>query len=125
MTRYKIQSHAELREVMMAVARGERPAPVDAAIPSFESADVLLRLLTPENRALLKLIRDETPGSVAELARLSKRAGPNLMRTLAKMEALGLIELRTDGRRRVPVSLVSKLRLEIDPFSPNDRLEVA
>jgi predicted transcriptional regulator len=125
MTEYKIQSHKDLRSEMKAVARGEKPAPVDAARTSFESADVLLRLLTPENRTLLRLIRDEHPQSVADLARLSKRAEPNLLRTLGKLEAFGLIELLTEGRRRIPVSRVNKLSVEIDLFSQNDRFEVA
>ena len=125
MTRYKVRSHAALREEMKAVARGEKPAPADAAEPSFESAEVLLRLLTPENRILLRLIRDEQPQSVADLARLSHRAEPNLLRTLGKLEAFGLIEMRAEGRRRVPISRVKRLSVEIDPFSQNDRFEVA
>ena len=124
MTGYKIQSHKDLRNEMKAVARGEKPAPADAARRSFESADVLLRLLTPENRMLLRLIRDERPQSVADLARLSKRAEPNLLRILGKLEAFGLIEMQTEGRRRIPVPLVHKLSVEIDPFSQNDRFEV-
>ena len=67
MTSFKIKSHKEIREEMKAVARGEKPAPADAATPSFESAEVLLRLLTPENRDLLKIIRDKRPQSVADL----------------------------------------------------------
>lgn len=125
MTEYKIQSHEALKQEMKAIARGEKPAPADANKPSFESADVLLRVLTPENRLLLRLIRDEHPESVAELARLSKRAEPNLLRTLAKLEAVGLIEMEAVGRRRKPVSRAQVLRVEIDPFSQNDRFEVA
>lgn len=124
MTEYKIQSHKDLRNEMKAVARGEKPAPADAARTSFESAEVLLRLLTPENRMLLRLIRDERPQSVADLARLSKRAEPNLLRTLGKLEAFGLIEMQSEGRRRIPISRISKLSVEIDPFSQNDRFEV-
>jgi predicted transcriptional regulator len=125
MTAYKIQSHKDLRAEMKAVARGDKPAPADAARASFESAEVLLRLLTPENRDLLRIIRDEHPQSVADLARLSKRAEPNLLRTLGKLEAFGLIEMQSEGRRRVPVSRVRKLSVEIDLFSLNDRLEIA
>lgn len=110
---------------MKAVSRGEKPAPADAARPSFESADVLLRMLTPENRSLLRIIRDEHPESVANLARLSKRAESNLLRTLAKLESIGLIEMKAVGRRRMPVSRVNVLRVEIDPYSQNDKFEVA
>lgn len=125
MTQVKIQRHKDLREQMKAVARGEEPAPADAAQPSFESAEVLLRLLTPDNRELLRMIRDEHPQSVAELARISKRAQPNLLRTLGKMEAFGLIEMTASGNRRIPTSKVTRLSVEIDPYSLNDRLEIA
>lgn len=125
MTEYEIQKHADLREEMRQVARGEKPASADASKPSFESAEVLLRLLTPENRELLRLIRDEKPQSVAELARLSDRAQSNLLRTLGKLEAFGLIEMTDDGNRRIPTSKITRLSVEIDPFSLNDKLEIA
>ncbi len=119
----KIQPMKELFEEMRAVARGEIAAPADAAEPSVESAEALLRLLTPDNRGLLRTIRDTKPQSVAELARLTNRAEPNLLRTLAKLEAFGLVEMRTVNRRRVPVAKLEKLRLEIDPYAMADRIE--
>jgi len=80
---------------MRAVARGESAAPADAAVPGIESAEALIRILTPENRSLLRTIRDEKPQSVAAQARLTARAEPNLLRTLAKLEAFGLVEMST------------------------------
>ena len=73
MTKYKVQSLRSLREEMKAVARGERPAPADAGKPSFNSVDAVVRLLTPENRQLLAIIRDRKPQSVAELVEMSGR----------------------------------------------------
>jgi predicted transcriptional regulator len=121
----KIQSMDDLEKEMRSVARGEKRASKDAAVRSVESAAVLLRLLTPENRDLLKMIRDKKPRSVAELSRLAKRASPNLLRTLGKLEAFGLIEMRRVGKMTMPVPLVHKLHVEIDPFSRDDRLEIA
>ena len=125
MRTYKIQSLQSLREEMKAVARGERPAPADAAEPGFNSIDALVRLLTPENRRLLALIRARKPGSVAELAELAGRAQPNLTRTLAKLEAAGFIRMTSVGRRKAPTVAIKKIVVEIDPFSENDRLQVA
>jgi predicted transcriptional regulator len=125
MTTYRIQSHRSLRDEMKAVARGERPAPEDAASPSFNSVEALMRLLTPDNRRLLAVIRDRRPQSIAELAAITGRAAPNLTRTLAKLEAVGFVRMRTVARRKVPTAAVRTLRVEIDPFSQNDRLEVA
>lgn len=121
----KIQSLRSLREEMTAVARGERAAPADAAKPSFDSIEVLTRLLTPENRRLLALIRDRKPGSIAELAQMTGRAQPNLTRTLAKLEAAGIITMKAVGRRKAPSAAISKIVVEIDPFSEHDRLRVA
>jgi predicted transcriptional regulator len=110
---------------MRAVARGERAAPVDAAKPSFNSVEALIRLLTPENRQLLALIRDRKPGSVAELVAMTGRAQPNLTRTLAKLEAAGFIRMKPIGRRKAPSTAIKKIVVEIDPFSQHDRLRVA
>jgi predicted transcriptional regulator len=120
----KVQTLADLEAEMRAVARGEKPAPVDAALPSVESAGALLRLLTAENRRLLRTIRDKRPRSIAQLAKLTNRAGPNLLRTLSKLASVGLIELKTVNRRKMPVSTVTKLRIEIDPYDMSDQIEV-
>jgi predicted transcriptional regulator len=125
MTTYKIQSLRSLREEMKAVARGERSAPVDAARPSFNSVEAVVRLLTPENRALLAMIRDRKPQSVAELVQLSGRSQPNLTRTLAKLEAAGFITMKSLGRRKAPSIAVKKIVVEIDPCSERDLLRVA
>ena len=101
----KIQSMKELEAEMRAVASGETTAPKDAALPSVESAGGLVRVLTPENRRLLRIIRDEKPQSVAELAKMTDRAEPNLLRTLTKLATYGLLELKTVRRCKVPIPL--------------------
>ena len=125
MKHFKIQSHASLREEMKAVARGERLAPKDAGGKTFDSVEALLRLLTPQNRELLAIIRDKKPQSIAELAELTGRAQPNLTRTLGKLAAIGFVRLKNVDRRKVPTTTVHSLRINIDPFSQNDRLELA
>jgi predicted transcriptional regulator len=89
-----------------------------------ESVEALMRLLTMENRELLRIIRDEKPQSVAALARLTHRAEPNLARTLGKLEAAGLVSFQQDGKRRAPISLARRFSVHVDPFSPNDQIEV-
>ncbi|MGH7120784.1 MAG: MarR family transcriptional regulator [Acetobacteraceae bacterium] len=84
-----------------------------------------MRLLTPENRALLAMIRDKKPQSVAELAQMSGRSQPNLTRTLAKLEAAGFIRMKALGRRKAPSIAVRRIMIKIDPCSTRDQLRVA
>ena len=56
---------------------------------------------------------------------MTGRAQPNLTRTLAKLEAVGFVSMRTVERRKVPTTTVRTLRVEIDPFSQNDLFEIA
>jgi predicted transcriptional regulator len=121
----KVQNVQALREEMKAVARGERTAPPDAAKPSFNSVEAVVRLLTPHNRRLLALIRDRKPESVAELVEMTGRAQPNLTRTLAKLEAAGFIRMKTIGRRKAPSVAIKRIIVEIDPYTDRDRLRVA
>jgi len=125
MKRVKIQSLRTLREEMKAVARGQRRARSDASRPSFNSIEAVVRLLTPDNRRLLALIRDRKPESVAELVAMTGRAQPNLTRTLAKLEAAGFIRMKSVGRRKAPSVAVKRIVVEIDPYSDRDRLRVA
>jgi predicted transcriptional regulator len=120
----KLQSTKDLAAQMRAVARGEIAAPIDAALPSVESAEALIRLLTPANRDLLRTIRDAKPQSVADLARLTNRAEPNLLRTLGKLEAFGFLEMHTVDRRKVPKATVKLLRVDIDPYTMTDHIEM-
>jgi predicted transcriptional regulator len=125
MKRLRIMSLDALEQEMRAVARGERPAPADAGRPSFNSVEAVVRLLTPENRKLLAMIRNRKPQSIAELVEMTGRAQPNLTRTLAKLEAAGFITMKSVGRRRAPSTTIKKIVVEIDPYSNRDRLLVA
>ncbi len=122
----KIQSAQSLRDEMRVVAQGRRPAEAGASSPSFESAEALLRLLNPENRSLLALIDAERPQSMAQLAKLAGRAESNLSRTLAKLQAMGIVRVIPGaGRSRIPQLVVRRLSLEIDVRKMQDHISVA
>ena len=124
MKKFKVQTLGSLRSEMKSVARGEREAPKDAARMSFNSVGAMARLLTTDNRRLLTIIRDAKPDSVAALAELSGRSQPNVTRTLNKFEAIGLVAMRTVGRRKAPTAVIRSVTVEIDPYSDSDRLTV-
>jgi predicted transcriptional regulator len=124
MTKPTIQSFQSLREEMIAVAKGERAAPAAAGEASVHSAEVLARLLTQQNRKLMSTIRDKKPRSIAELAKLSQRAAPNVVRTLDKLVALGLVYFLSEGRSKAPRVAARKITIEIDPYSSKDVISV-
>lgn len=122
----KIQSMQSLKKEMLAVARGERKAPADAAQTSFESVEAVMRLLTPENRFLLATIDQKNPVSVADLARLVNRAESNVSRTLGKLEACGFVRLRQGaGKSKIPEVAIHRLTVDMDICAQQDRVAVA
>lgn len=107
-----LASPQEMRAKLHAAARGE--ASLRDAPRLWMSVDALMRLLTPENRALLAMIAQEAPRSVSELAARSGRDQGNLSRTLDKLEQAGLIRLVADGREKRPEMLRRHLHIALD-----------
>jgi hypothetical protein len=103
------------------VARGARTAPPDAARPSFNSIEALVRLLTPENRQLLAIIRDRKPQSVAALAEMSGRAAESHAHA---RQSGGCRPDHDEGARSSQgrSAAVSRIVVEIDPYSDHDQL---
>jgi predicted transcriptional regulator len=122
----KIQPMKNLKGEMLSVARGEIKAPEDAAQISFESVESVIRLLTPENRFLLATIDQKKPASVADLAKLVRRAEPNVSRTLGKLEALGFVRLLPGaGKAKIPEVAIRHLTVDMDICAQQDRVVIA
>ena len=81
----------------------------------FHSLEAGAKLLSAKNRALLRLIAERHPKSVSELAVLAGRAEQNVLRTLHKLSAVGLVRLdKGEGRAYQPVVAGRKIHFEID-----------
>ena len=91
------------------------PSEKRATLVQFQSLEDGAKLLSPKNRALLRLIADRQPKSVSELATLTRRAEQNLLRTLHKLSEAGLVRLaRGEGRAYQPVVTARRVHFEID-----------
>ena len=64
----------------------------------FESLDAVRAALTETRLALLRLIRERKPQSVAQLARLAKRDFKAVYRDVDALRDLGLIQVAGHGR---------------------------
>lgn len=104
----------KLQEREQAIAKGMfKPGRGEPTV-WFHSASSLAAVLSDENRALLRTIRDCRPGSLAELAELTGRKSPNLSRTLKTMASHGLVELCRDKGLLVPVVKATEFLIVLD-----------
>ena len=96
--RVGIASYEQMKARTVAIARGEyRPAAGEPKV-WFTSAESFARVLSDRNRALLGVIAESAPDSLARLAELTGRKKSNLSRTLKTMERYGFVH-RTRGVR--------------------------
>jgi predicted transcriptional regulator len=96
----------------LAIARGDhRPGAGEPKI-WFTSMRSLAEVLSDDNRALLRVIREQKPESLSRLAEITGRAPSNLSRTLKTMEHYGLVEMRRDVRTVRPIVKVSEFVIQ-------------
>jgi len=82
----------------IAIARGKyKPAAGEPKV-WFTSAESFARVLSDRNRALLGIIAESSPESLARLAELTGRKKSNLSRTLKTMERYGFVQLGHGAR---------------------------
>lgn len=98
--------------------RGQVSDQSDAPPPTvwFSSWRQLAGVLSDENRALLRLMREKQPRTVLELAELSGRAASNLSRTLRSLEGYGLVKLHRSPETRAvrPEALATEFLVVLD-----------
>ena len=107
-----IASQQDIRARALAIARGDhRPR---AGWPKiwFTSMRSLAEVLSDENRALLRVIREHEPESLSRLAEITGRAPSNLSRTLKTREHDGLVEMQRDVRTVRPVVNASEFFIQ-------------
>lgn len=81
---------------------------VDVWFPSTES---FARILCADNRAMLALIAQTSPGSLDDLVELTGRAKSNLSRTLKLLAGYGIVRLERRGRKVAPKLLCDRIEL--------------
>ena len=76
-------------------------------------------MLSAGNRELLRIIAEQAPGSLEELAQITGRAKSNLSRTLKTMEGYGLVRLMRGERGRIaPKVTHDRVELELPLTAP-------
>jgi predicted transcriptional regulator len=98
-----IMPQEKIRERMLAIAKGAyKPGPDEPKV-WFTSMKSLAEVLSDENRALLAIIQESQPASIAGLAAITGRKPSNLSRTLKTMSHYGIVEMRRENRHMRPI----------------------
>ena len=106
-----IAPQQKIRERALAIARGSlKPKPGDPKV-WFTSMKSLAEVLSDDNRALLQVIRDTHPESIASLATTTGRKPGNLSRTLKTMSHYGIVEMQRERNTVRPVVKVTEFRI--------------
>lgn len=107
-----IASQQAIRARALAIAHGDhQPRPNEPKI-WFTSMRSLAEVLSDDNRALLRVIREQKPESLSQLAEFTGRAPSNLSRTLKTMERYGLVEMRRTLRNVQPIATASEFVIQ-------------
>jgi predicted transcriptional regulator len=93
--------HEAGRDAIERLVEGE---PVDRPVTvRFPNESRLTEVFNERTYTLIRVIRDETPESIRETARIVGRDVKNVHEELTTLEALGVIEFEAEGRAKRPV----------------------
>lgn len=119
-----IMPPAAMRARTIAIAQGRyvpKPGEPKVWFPSIAS---VARLLSEENREMLRAIAQAQPESIAEAAQVVERHPNNLSRTLRSMERYGIVQMihssRLQAGRKALKPLVRATDFEIVTFPASD-----
>ena len=108
-----IAGYDEMKARTMRIAKGEEKPAADDPKVWFTSMESFAQLLSSGNRELLRVIDEQSPGSLEELSRITGRAKPSLSRTLKKMASYGLVRLEKEGRKLAPKVVHDRVELAL------------
>lgn len=106
---------AALRQRVIAIARGDFQPKASEPKVWFTSMKVLAAVLSDDNRALLRVIVDTHPASMAELARSTGCTAASVSRRLKSLSRYGIVELRRERSLVRPV--VNATEFQIDALA--------
>ena len=109
-----IADYEEMKARTMRIARGEEKPAADDPKVWFTSTESFAQILSSGNRELLRVIHEQSPGSLEELSRITGRTKPSLSRTLKTMAGYGLVRMEPgEGRKLMPKVLHDRVALEL------------
>lgn len=102
----------EQRARSLAIAAGTRIPGAEEPNVWFPSVAAMARVLSDENMALLKVVRDQQPDSMDTLAKVVGKHAPNVSRSLHTMAEFGLVSFTKTGRVVTPQATFEHLSVQ-------------
>lgn len=99
-----VMPEEKLRQYMLDIAAGRITPKRGAPKIWFHSMKSLAEVLSDNNRKLLKIIADQKPETIKDLAELSGRQPSNLGRTLKTFEHYGFIRFEKTAKQKRPIA---------------------
>jgi predicted transcriptional regulator len=109
--RIGIMSQEKIRERMLNIARGSHEPMKNEPKIWFTSMRSLAEVLSDENRALLRIIKNTQPNSIKELSDTTGREPSNLSRTLKTLSNYGIVELIKESKQVKPIAKSVKFEI--------------
>ena len=92
-----VMPEEHIRQRMLSIVKGEHKPEQGEPKIWFTSINALGQILNNENIALLRLMDEEKPQTITELAMLSERKKSNLSVTLKTLLSYGFVRLEKQG----------------------------
>ena len=106
-----VMPQEQIRARAIAIAKDEYTPRAGEPKIWFTSMKSVAEVLSDQNRALLKVIRETNPDSLAVLAKATGRQPGNLSRTLKTMSRYGLVELQRERTHVRPVVKATEFKI--------------
>ena len=121
-----IADYKDMKARTMQVVRGQQKPATGEPKVWFTSTESFAKVLSANNRALLRIIAEQAPDSLEELAQITGRAKSNLSRTLKTMVGYGLVRLeKGEGLKLAPKLVHDRVELDLplneQQKAPGDR----
>lgn len=103
-----------LRKRVLAIAAGQYQPRPDEPKVWFASVNAIGQILSNENIALLRMMAEQKPQMMSELARMAGRQVSNLSTTLKTLSGYGFVHLEKHGNKIRPQALYTEFEIRID-----------
>ncbi|WCG84274.1 HVO_A0114 family putative DNA-binding protein [Pectobacterium sp. A5351] len=118
-----VMPEAVIRARMLAIVKGQYKPEEGEPKVWFTSMNALAQVLNNENIALLRLMDEQKPETLTELAEMSGRQKSNLSVTLKTLNSHGFVRLEKVGRSVKPIAMFTDFDIQvkqefIEKFSP-------